>query len=68
MPQKTLRDAPLTRQAKRQLIEQLRCEHDVHLLCELLRITRSSFSYDAVQEVDDGVRAALVSIAEPFPT
>jgi len=31
-------------------------------------MNRSSFYYDAVEEVDDGVRAALVSIAEQFPT
>ena len=55
-------------ESKRQLIEQLRSEHDGPLLCELLRMNRSSFYYDAVQEVDDGVRAALVSIAEQFPT
>src|ERR1700758_1480972 len=65
---KTLRDAPLTLEAKRQLIEQLRSGHDVNLLCELLMMNRSSFYYDAVEEVDDGVRAAIVSIAEQFPT
>ena len=31
-------------------------------------INRSSFYYDAVEQVDDGVRAAIVSIAEQFPT
>ena len=30
-------------------------------------IRRSSFYYDAVEEVDDGVRKAIVSIAEEFP-
>jgi len=30
--------------------------------------SRSSFYYDAVEEVDDGVRAAIVSIADEFPT
>jgi putative transposase len=38
------------------------------LLCELLGLSRSSFYYDVVKEVDDGVRAAIVSIAEEFPT
>jgi transposase InsO family protein len=28
----------------------------------------SSFYYDAVEEVNDGVRAEIVSIAEQFPT
>jgi putative transposase len=31
-------------------------------------LSRSSFYYDAVEEIDDGVRAAIVSIAEEFPT
>lgn len=31
-------------------------------------MSRSSFYYDAVEAVDDGVRAAIVSIAEEFPT
>jgi putative transposase len=31
-------------------------------------LSRSSFYYDAVEDVDDGVRAAIVSIAEEFPT
>jgi putative transposase len=31
-------------------------------------LNRRSFYYEAVEEVDDGVRAALVSIAEQFPT
>jgi putative transposase len=31
-------------------------------------MNRSSFYYDAVEEIDDGVRAAIVSIAEQFPT
>jgi transposase InsO family protein len=31
-------------------------------------LSRSSFYYDAVEEVEDGVRAAIVSIAEEFPT
>jgi len=31
-------------------------------------LSRSSFYYDAVEETDDGVRAAIVSIAEEFPT
>jgi len=33
-----------------------------------VELSRSSFYYDAVEEVDDGVRAAIVSIAEEFPT
>jgi putative transposase len=33
-----------------------------------LELNRSSFYYDAVEAVDDGVRAAIVSIAEEFPT
>lgn len=40
----------------------------VDLLCDLVAMSRSSFYYDAVEEVDDGVRAAIVSIAEEFPT
>jgi putative transposase len=36
-------------------------------LCELLQLSRSSFYYDAVEEADDGVRTAIVSIAEQFP-
>jgi putative transposase len=40
----------------------------VELLCDLLEVNRSSFYYDAVEEIDDGVRAAIVSIAEEFPT
>jgi transposase InsO family protein len=31
-------------------------------------MNRSSFYDDAVEEIDDGVRAAIVSIAEEFPT
>jgi hypothetical protein len=30
-------------------------------------LSRSSFYYDAVEAVEDGVRAAIVSIAEEFP-
>lgn len=37
------------------------------MLCELLEANRSSFYYEAVEEPDDGVRAALVKIAEEFP-
>jgi putative transposase len=33
-----------------------------------VELSRSSFYYDAVEEADDGVRAAIVSIAEEFPT
>ena len=33
-----------------------------------MELSRSSFYYDAVEDVDDGVRAAIVSIAEEFPT
>ena len=36
-------------------------------MCELLGLCRSSFYYDAVAEVDDGVRAEIVSIAQEFP-
>jgi transposase InsO family protein len=38
------------------------------LLCELVEIGRSSFYYEPIEEIDDGVRAAIVSIAEEFPT
>jgi putative transposase len=33
-----------------------------------VELSRSSFYYDAVEEADDGVRVAIVSIAEEFPT
>jgi hypothetical protein len=57
----------LTLEAKRQLVEKLRFEFGIELLCEILEMNRSSFYYDAVVAVDDGVRAAIVRIAEEFP-
>ena len=39
----------------------------VSLLCDLLQMTRSSFYYAAIDEADDGVRAAVVKIAAEFP-
>jgi len=63
MLQKILGDAPLTLEAKRQLIEKLRSRFDVDLLCHLLRISRSSIYYDTVE---DGVCAEIMSIAQEF--
>lgn len=57
----------MTLEAKRQLVESLRSQFGVGLLCDLLEMNRSSFYYDAVEEFDDGVRGAIVSIAEEFP-
>lgn len=34
----------------------------------MLDLSRSGFYYDAVEAIDDGVRATIVSIAEEFPT
>ena len=53
--QNTLRDVPLTLEQKRLLVEKLRSQFDVDLVCDLLDLSRSSYYY-AVEEVDDGVR------------
>ena len=57
----------MTLEQKRLLVEKHRSQFDVDLVCELLDLSRSSFYYDAVEEIDDGVRTAIVSIAEEFP-
>lgn len=36
-------------------------------LCELLELNPSSFYYQPIKEIDDGVRAELLRVAEEFP-
>ena len=57
----------MTLDAKRCLVRKHQAKFGTTLLCNLLQMTRSSFYYAAVAEADDGVRAAVVKIAEEFP-